>query len=105
MKLTTAILVLAAACTALAQPPGRGAPPIKSPEVSADGKVTVRLRAANAKEVFLTGVGPRLPMQKDEQGVWSATTDTLKPDVYMYQFSVDGATINDPSNPHLATSW
>jgi enterochelin esterase family protein len=23
----------------------------------------------------------------------------------MYQFSVDGVTINDPSNPHLATSW
>ena len=48
MKLT-AILILAA-WTAAAQG-GRGAPPIKSPEVSADGKVTFRLRAPNAKEV------------------------------------------------------
>jgi enterochelin esterase family protein len=83
---------------------GRGGPPIKSPEISTDGKLTVRLRAPNAKEVFLTGAGLRLAMQKDEQGVWTATTDVLKPDVYMYQFSVDGLNINDPSNPHLATS-
>ena len=84
---------------------GFGGPPIKSPEVSADGKLTVRLRAPNAKEVLLTGIGQRLAMQKDEQGVWTVTTDTLKPDVYMYQFSVDGLTVNDPSNPHLATSY
>jgi enterochelin esterase family protein len=105
-------------CSALAQPPagggrggsggfgGRGGPAVKSPEVSADGRVTVRLRAANAKEVFLTNIGTqRIAMQKDAQGVWSATTDVLKPDVYMYQFSVDGMTINDPANPQLATSF
>jgi enterochelin esterase family protein len=95
-----------AALSAFGQPPGgRGGPRIVSPEVSADGKLTVRLRAPNAKEVFLTGVGQRLALQKDDQGVWSATTDVLKPDVYMYQFSVDGLTVNDPSNPHLATSY
>jgi enterochelin esterase family protein len=84
---------------------GFGGPRIKSPEVTADSRLTVRLRAPNAKEVFLTGVGQRIEMQKDDQGVWSATTDVLKPDVYMYQFSVDGMTVNDPSNPNLATSY
>lgn len=84
---------------------GFGGPAIKSPEVSSDGKLTVRLRAPNAKEVFLTGAGARLALTKDDRGVWSGTTDTLKPDVYMYQFSVDGMTINDPSNPNLATSF
>ncbi len=116
-KLILALAAFTAVC-AFAQPPmgggsgrgggrggGFGGPAIKSPEVSADGKVTVRLRAPNAKEVFLTGIGGRLAMQKDDQGVWTATTDAQKPDVYMYQFSVDGMTINDPSNPHLATSW
>src|SRR4249920_563463 len=92
MKLT-AILILAA-WTAAAQAPapggGRGAPPIKSPEVSGDGKVTFRLRAPNAKEVFVTGIGQRLAMEKNEQGVWIATTDTLKPDIYTYAFSADG---------------
>ena len=60
--------------------------------------MTFRLRAPNAKEVAVTGIGPRLPMTKDEQGLWSATTDTLKPDLYTYMFSVDGATITDPAN-------
>jgi enterochelin esterase family protein len=88
--------------------PGRGGfggPRIKSPEVASDGTVTVRLRAPNAKEVFLTGIGQRTAMTKDEQGVWSATTPVLKPDVYLYQFSVDGMTVNDPSNPSLGTSY
>jgi enterochelin esterase family protein len=67
--------------------------------------VTVRLRAPNAKEVFLTGIGQRLALTKDDQGVWSATTAVLKPDVYLYQFSVDGMTVNDPSNPSLGTSY
>ncbi len=85
---------------------GFGGPPaVKSPEISAEGKVTVRLRAPNAKEVTVTGLGQGVTLTKDDAGVWSATTDVLKPDVYMYQFRVDGATVNDPSNPHLATSY
>ncbi len=85
---------------------GFGGPAIKSARrFLTDGKRdTVRLRAPNAKEVFLTGAGARLALTKNDQGIWSGTTDTLKPDVYMYQFSVDGMTINDPSNPNLATS-
>src|SRR4051794_27058596 len=105
MKFSTAILVLAASCAALAQPPGRGAPPIKSPEVSADGKVTFRLRAPNAKEVVVTGIGQRLAMQMDDKGVWTATTDTLNPDIYPYSSSVDGLTVNDPANPLVKTSY
>jgi enterochelin esterase-like enzyme len=99
-------------CTALAglslwaQPgPRRGAPPIQSPEVSADGHVTFRLRAPNATEVFVTGLGDRLGMQKNEEGVWSVTTDALKPDIYTYSFSIDGATVNDPANPLFKTSY
>jgi len=85
---------------------GRGGPPApKSPEVSTDGRVTFRFRAPNAKEVAVTGMpGGRLVMQKDEQGVWSATTDALKPDMYSYAFSIDGATVNDPANPAFKTS-
>jgi enterochelin esterase family protein len=106
VKFKTAILILGAACTAAAQAPGRGAPPVKSPEVSADGKVTFRLRAPNAREVVVTGIGQqRIAMQKDEQGVWSATTDTLKPDIYTYSFSADGITLNDPGNPLFKTSY
>src|SRR5262245_44956047 len=73
---------------------GRGAPPVKSPEVAADGRVTFRLRAPNAKEVAVALGGNRLAMQKDEQGVWSVTSDVLTPDYYTYSLSVDGTSIN-----------
>ncbi len=53
----------------------------------------------------MTGMPPgRLVMQKDEQGVWSVTTDPMKPDMYGYAFSIDGATVNDPANPAFKTS-
>ena len=92
---------------AFAQPgPARGGGPVKSPEVAADGRVTFRLRAPNAKEVAVTGLAPgqRLAMQKDEQGVWSVTTEALKPDRYGYMFSVDGANFNDPGNAAFKTA-
>jgi enterochelin esterase-like enzyme len=37
-------------------------------------------------------------MQKDEQGVWSVTSDPLSPDYYGYSFTVDGVGLLDPSN-------
>ena len=79
---------------------------MRSPEVAADGRVTFRLRAPNAKEVFVTGLAPgqRLAMQKDEQGVWTTTTEPMKPDMYGYTFNVDGATFNDPGNSNLKTA-
>lgn len=84
---------------------GRGAAPVKSPEVAADGRVTFRLRAPNAQEVAVAMGGKRLPMQKDEQGVWSLTSDAMTPDIYTYSLVVDGATINDPANRQVQTSF
>jgi enterochelin esterase-like enzyme len=84
---------------------GRGAPPIKSPEVGADGRVTFRLRAPNAKEAGVMVGALRLPMQRDEQGIWSATSDVLLPDYYSYSIVVDGTSINDPANRQQQTSF
>lgn len=72
--------------------------PVRSPVVSDDNRVTVRLRAPNAREVILNLLG-RHSMQKDDQGVWSFTTDPLPPDYYPYSIIVDGLTVADPSNP------
>src|SRR5271156_4696581 len=83
---------------ALAQPP-QPPPPIISPEVHADKTVTFRFRDPNAKEVVLAREGAaRVPMQKDEQGVWSVTNDPLEPDFYGYAFVADGVSLIDPSN-------
>ena len=75
---------------------------IVSPEVRADGRVTFRLQASNAKEVQLHCEGVRnSAMQKDDQGVWTFTTEPLEPDIYVYSFSVDGLRLIDPRNPFL----
>jgi 1,4-alpha-glucan branching enzyme len=71
-----AILLLAAAAPAQSPPP-----PLISPEVHADKSVTFRFRAPNAKEVAVGLEGPKgVPMQKDDQDVWSVTTAQLAPD-------------------------
>jgi enterochelin esterase-like enzyme len=74
--------------------------PVVSPEVHSDNTVTFRFRAPNAKEVsfHLEGAKPA-PMQKDEQGTWSITTEPLTADFYGYFFAVDGAPLIDPANP------
>jgi enterochelin esterase family protein len=82
-----------------AQPP-KPPPPLISPEIYPDHRVTFRFRDPNAKEVTLAREGTEpVPMQKDEQGVWSVTTDPLEPDFYGYSFVADGVPLIDPSNP------
>jgi enterochelin esterase family protein len=83
--------------------PSRPAPPPVSPEVSAERKVTFRLRAPGAKEVNVAGeiAGSPIKLIKDEQGVWSGTTGSLPPELYGYTFVVDGVRMPDPGNPHI----
>ena len=44
-------------------------------------------------------------MQKDDQGVWSVTSDVLTPDYYTYSLVIDGTSINDPANRQVQTSF
>ncbi|MFD0751406.1 alpha/beta hydrolase-fold protein [Mucilaginibacter calamicampi] len=80
------------------QPP-RG-PLAMSPRVNADKTVTFNYIAPNAKDVklsgqFLTGAAA---MTKNEQGMWSVTVGPVKPDIYPYNFVVDGVSVMDPAN-------
>jgi len=96
MNRTRLFCLLAVGLSSLAQQPQ----PIQSPEVHSDGRVTFRFRAPNAKEVKVNLTGAKVgPMVKDEQGVWSVTTDPLQPDYYEYAFIADGVALLDPSNP------
>ena len=85
-----------------AEHPAPQPPPLVSPDVHADGSVTFRLRAPNAKDVKLDreGVDP-VEMQTGGQGIWSVTTPPLPPDYYGYSFIVDGVRTLDVSNPSL----
>jgi enterochelin esterase-like enzyme len=82
----------------------RQAPPIVSPEVMPDGRVTFRLLAPGATSVSVTGDWPggidstTTPMVKDDKGVWSVTVGPLKPEFWIYTFSVNGVATLDPRN-------
>ncbi len=81
------------------QPP-QPLPVLQSPEVNPDNRVTFRFRSPNAKEVLFVREGEKpVPMQKDDQDVWSVTTGPLEPDFYGYSFEADGVSLIDPSNP------
>ena len=101
-KFSLAVIFFAVATLAVwaqAQPP-QPPPRIVSPEVHPDRTVTFRFRDPNAKEValHLEGAAKPDPMQKDDQGVWSVTTQPLEPDYYGYSFEADGVELLDPSN-------
>jgi enterochelin esterase-like enzyme len=79
------------------------APSVQSPEVHPDGRVTFRFVAPNAQRVSvdLAGVKQPFAMRKDEQGIWSVTTQPLAPDFYGYSFEADGVRLLDPYNSHI----
>jgi enterochelin esterase family protein len=76
---------------------------VRSPEVSDDHRVTFRLQAPNAKSVLVTGdfTGKTIEMTKDADGVWSFTTEPLKPSSYQYWFVMDGLMLPDPLNTYV----
>lgn len=83
----------------MAQPP-RG-PFVVSPQVLPDKKVTFRYLAPSAKEVRLAGGqfgASNVPMIKDSIGIWSVTVGPVRPDIYPYNFIVDGVSAMDPAN-------
>jgi enterochelin esterase-like enzyme len=85
--------------------------PVRPVEISSDGGVTFHFRDPNAKQVSLVLEGEKqpLPMQRDDEGVWSVTTDPLAPDYYRYAFLADGVTLLDQFDPllkpDLFTRW
>ena len=82
---------------------GGNGPRVVSPEVK-DGKVTFRLNANYATRVQLSGNWMENPwtgsidMQKGERGIWEVTIDAPEPEIYTYNFIVDGVSVNDPLN-------
>jgi enterochelin esterase family protein len=94
--------------TASAQPVARNSkplPPLASPDVGKDHRITFRLRAPSAKKVFVCGeFGDKIAMASHEDGIWTATTEPAQPDLFTYHFSVDGTDLADPSNPLVEVS-
>lgn len=80
---------------------GRQAPVI-SPEIQADS-VTFRLKADYATIVKLNAswmgaMGGTVDMKRGENNVWSVKLPLPSPEIYTYNFVVDGVSVNDPQN-------
>ena len=117
MKKSIIMTVLCLACmTAQAQQNlnwGQ-APKVASPVVNPDKSVTFNLIAPEAQKVQITGdfLPPKkveymgntydapgvAELTKNDKGVWSFTSETLKPELYTYNMIVDGVNILDPLN-------
>ena len=81
----------------------RGGRPVISPEIQGDS-VTFRLKADYATVVKLSGswmanpYGGTIDMVRGENNVWSVKIPLPAPEIYTYNFVVDGVAVNDPQN-------
>jgi enterochelin esterase family protein len=71
--------------------------------VQSDGRVTFRYWDPTAKQVDVQLEGAKAPfhMQKDASGIWTYTSEPLRPDLYGYSFLSDGAHRLDPSDVEI----
>lgn len=74
-----------------------------SPEFTADG-ITFRIKADKAKNVKIEGEMLNEPQSLvlNNDSVWEITLSNLNPDIYCYNFIVDGTKVMDPTNMYLA---
>ncbi|MBQ8062123.1 MAG: esterase [Bacteroidales bacterium] len=106
-KLSLVIAILAIAGSLQAQElsnfASRGSRPVISPEIQGDS-VTFRLKADYATVVKLSGswmanpYGGTVDMTRGENNIWSVKLLLPAPEIYTYNFVVDGVAVNDPQN-------
>ena len=100
------LAALLGAALALAQPAGPDpVSRVASPEIGPDRRVTFRLLAPKASEVTVSGefMSGSVPLAKDAAGLWSVTVGPVDPEIYYYNFAIDGVRTLDPANPGVKT--
>lgn len=70
------------------------------PQVNSEGRVRVRIKAPEAKSVLMN-INGIYPMTKDEQGVWTGTSDPLDEGNHYYGLVIDGAEVPDPGSTFI----
>ena len=68
------------------------------PRVDSAGKVQIRVKAPDASKVRLNlWSGPKVDMEKLQDGFWTVTTAPLVPGFHYYTLIIDGAEVSDPN--------
>tara|TARA_R100000908_G_scaffold50441_1_gene25710 strand:- start:51884 stop:53005 length:1122 start_codon:yes stop_codon:yes gene_type:complete len=92
-----AVIALLTANMAMAQ---WGGPVFESPVVHDDNTTTFSYYAPDADSVKLSGqfMDGLADLTKNEEGLWSVTVGPIEPDMYPYNFIVNGVSVADPKN-------
>lgn len=120
-KLTLFFMAIMVSLSSFGQQALFGGQSINSPEINPDNTVTFRFSAPKAISVKVTG--DFLPATKNtikfgdmemtmdapgvadlkegQNGVWEFTSGVLAPELYSYNFIVDGLAVKDPNNVYL----
>jgi enterochelin esterase family protein len=106
MKHTPLVPILWAFCFSLggvAQGQVPRPPQVESPVVHPDRTVTFSFRAPGASKVELSAqfLKGNRPLTVGTNGVWSVTVGPVEPNLYPYNFVVDGVSVADPSNQDI----
>ncbi|MBS2099652.1 alpha/beta hydrolase-fold protein [Carboxylicivirga linearis] len=67
------------------------------PKILSNSRAIFKLKAPNAKKIQLD-LGKKYDMLKDENGIWSITTDSLGEGFHYYSLIVDGVAVADPAS-------
>ena len=102
-QLGMAILVLLSVCCA--QEPGDFHPASTNvwgadyPKVDSSGRVQLRVKAPEATKVRINfWSGPKVEMEKQQDGFWTLTTPSLVPGLHYYTLNIDGADVSDTNS-------
>lgn len=105
MKLNLFLAAVAVGCIALSFSTAAQSwvQPVNSPVVHPDRTVTFYYQSRGAKKVELTGQFMRgnQPLQADTNGLWSVKVGPVEPNLYPYNFIVDGVAVSDPNNEDI----
>src|SRR5579875_2181137 len=104
MKLVMICMALSAAlCSAQSPSDFKPAPSnvldAQFPKVDSQSRVEVRFTAPEALKGRLNfWSGPKMDMEKQPDGYWTATTPPMAPGLHYYTIIVDGAEVSDPDS-------
>ena len=97
-RLSIALFALLCCAVAYAQAPSSlNVEGKEYPKVNPDRSVTFQFRAPSANAVSVS-VGKDYPMEKDEHGLWSVTTDPLVEGFHYYSLKTGGLSFTDPNS-------
>ena len=77
------------------------------PMVNSERMVRAQISAPDAKFVGLDIAGKIYTMTKDENGVWTGTSEPQDEGFHYYQLNIDGASVPDPGSLYYygASRW